>query len=80
MEHFHSSNIYPNAGRISCMEHLIRTNGTNKIAKYGFNKSMYFDISDAEWLRRRDYSLYYPEMALAVLLFAATYLDDDNMF
>jgi len=48
MEHFHSSNIYPNAGRISCMEHLIRTNGTNKIAKYGFNKSMYFDISDAE--------------------------------
>ena len=46
MEHFHSSKNYPNAGRISCMDHLIRTNGTNNIAKYGFNGSMYFDISD----------------------------------
>mmetsp|Transcript_11882 Transcript_11882/g.25716 ORF Transcript_11882/g.25716 Transcript_11882/m.25716 type:complete len:394 (+) Transcript_11882:213-1394(+) len=38
IEHFHENSIYPRQGRISCMEHLKRTNGTSKVAKYRFDE------------------------------------------
>ena len=45
MQHFHDTNTLSSTGRISCMEHLILTNGTSKVAKYSFNGSMYVDMS-----------------------------------
>lgn len=45
MQHFHDTNTLSSTGRISCMEHLNLTQGTNKVAKYSFNGSMYVDVS-----------------------------------
>lgn len=45
MQHFHDLHKLSSQGRISCREHLKMTNGTNKIAKYVFNGSMYVDES-----------------------------------
>jgi hypothetical protein len=44
IEHFHENKRFPQAGRISCMEHLKMTNGTNKVANYTFNGSHYVDV------------------------------------
>ncbi|KAL3803877.1 hypothetical protein HJC23_004039 [Cyclotella cryptica] len=44
IEHFHETNRLPQTGRISCMEHLKMTNGTNRIANYTFNGSHYVDL------------------------------------
>lgn len=39
IEHFHQTSRYPQQGRISCMEHIRRTNGTYKVAKYRFDEA-----------------------------------------
>ena len=42
-EHFSRSKSLPNQGSISCMEHLRRTMGTQKIASYTFDGHKYVD-------------------------------------
>ena len=44
MEHFHDTNRHPSKGRISCMEHLKLSNGTNKVANYVFDGEKYVDV------------------------------------
>ncbi|KAL7477363.1 hypothetical protein ACHAW6_003173 [Cyclotella cf. meneghiniana] len=44
IEHFHENKRFPQTGRISCMEHLEMSNGTNRIANYTFNGSHYVDV------------------------------------
>ena len=44
IEHFHENKRFPHKGRISCLEHLEMSNGTNKIANYTFNGSHYVDV------------------------------------
>lgn len=46
MQHFHDTNTLSSRGRISCMDHLKLSNGTNKVANYIFNGSIYVDIID----------------------------------
>ena len=40
IEHFHQTSRYPGRGQISCMEHIRRTNGTYKVAKYRFDEAI----------------------------------------
>jgi len=49
IEHFHENSIYPRQGRISCMEHLKRTNGTSKVAKYRFDEKAGQYVDEVAW-------------------------------